>query len=533
MSLISSIPASPPGALLRTGFNATRSQASPLARLMPSSIVTLGSPAESASLYTAQRTALPKEAAQAVDVASLLSLNVSSGSTAGRFSGLGAALLGQLNSEEYSANEGAKINFSAGAGSAQGVDAAGSAGAVFHGAGDERIALAITTASGVQVSLTLDSRPDGLALQMTSSAALSDAERSALAGLAGAFQDAIDGFSQQPPKVKLDGLTQFDPTLLASVDLHAVVKLDAASSATQTLDFRADGAERKVSLNGPAGIATMRVDTSKLAAVGSAGRQAAAVDSYLKQIDQATGRGHGDAGLMAMFKDAFAGMHSHIGQAQTGAGWAQASKVQLGPEDHAAMSGLADFSASVTQTSMAVNPMRPAEQDSFAYQVSQNTSVSGASQADRSISQQQKSALQATYHTPAVPGTALNLTQDAQSQNYNYHQIDDRASSDISLRYQNGLLASASLLQSATQSARQMQYALGKLVSDKVTPGQHTVTRDLMSALGPYQGMDAGRTEEQRSEQRKLFLESLSGQVLLQAYPNAVGGVAPGEVAAG
>ncbi|WP_426174877.1 hypothetical protein [Massilia sp. TWR1-2-2] len=152
-----------------------------------------------------------------------------------------------------------------------------------------------------------------------------------------------------------------------------------------------------------------------------------------------------------MFKEAFAGMHSSIGAAPSPGGCA-ASAVQLEAQDHAAMTGLADFSSAITQTPDAVNPMRPAEQDNFAYQVSRETSVGGRSQADRWFSQQQKFQLRASYHTPSVPGTELRLGRSAESQNYNYHEIDD---------------------------------------------------------------------DEKRRDERLQLLASLSGQVLLQAYPNA------------
>jgi hypothetical protein len=516
MTVISTNSVWQPSQVSRSGVNQARSESPPVARLTASSIVKFGAQNSSSLLYSASGAAGPKEAERPRDVAGLLAANVLSDSAAGRFSGLGAALLGQLAGE----STGGKLDVSAGAGPAamNGLAAAGSA---MHGVGDDRIALTITTSSGTEVSLKLDSRPGGLAVQMTSSGELSEAERGALAGLADAFQDAIDGFAKQPPQVRLEGLTKFDSSVLASVDLRAVIKFKNEPGSTQTLEFKADAAKREVSLSGPSGSATVSVDTSKLAGLGSAERQATAVGSYLKQFDQAAARGHGDAALVSMFKEAFAGMHSNIGAAPSPGGFA-ASAVHLEAEDHAAMTGLADFSAAITQTPDAVNPMRPAELDNFAYQVSQETSVGGRSQADRSISQQQKSQLRASYHTPSVPGAELRLGRSAESQNYNYHEIDDAASSTVSVGYKDGLLVKAILQQSSRQSARVLEYSMGKLTSDTTTPGRQQIERDVLAALSPHEQSEGGLTDEKRRDERLQLLASLSGQVLLQAYPNGV-----------
>jgi hypothetical protein len=222
-----------------------------------------------------------------------------------------------------------------------------------------------------------------------------------------------------------------------------------------------------------------------------------------------------------MFKEAFAGMHGNIGVAPAPGGF-QASPVHLEAADHAAMTGLADFSASISQTPNASNPMRPAEQDSFAYQVSQETSLGGRSQADRSISQQQKSQLRASYHSASVPGSALRLDHGVHSQNYKYHEIDDAASSTVSLGYKDGLLVKATLQQSSMQSARALEYTMGKLTSDTTTPGRQQIERDVLRALSPHEQSEGGLSDEKRRDQRMQLLASLSGQVLLQAYPNGV-----------
>lgn len=122
-----------------------------------------------------------------------------------------------------------------------------------HGNGEDKVTLGITTRSGVEVKLSLDSQDDGLAVRMSTSGELSEAEAGALGGLAQAFQEAIDGMAQGQPKISLSGLMQFDQNVLASVNLHAEVKVRTEPQSTQTLDFQADSAQRKVSFKGVAG----------------------------------------------------------------------------------------------------------------------------------------------------------------------------------------------------------------------------------------------------------------------------------------
>ncbi|NHZ80281.1 hypothetical protein F2P44_13500 [Massilia sp. CCM 8695] len=267
--------------------------------------------------------------------------------------------------------------------------------------------------------------------------------------------------------------------------LRAAIKLDTDPERTQALDFHADGAQRKVSLSGPSGTASVSVDTGNLSGLGSPEQQARALAGQLKQFDHAASRGRADAGLMTMFKDAFSGLNANVGSTAPRAGANVGGKWELAAADHAALSGLADFSAQVSQASTSINPMRPSEQDSFAYEMSQSISIGGRSQGERSIAQQQKSELNASFHTPGTPGGQLKLDYTQQSQNYNFHQIKDAASSDVNLAYSDGRLVTATLNQSASQPARVMSYVMGNLVSDTVTPVRQAFQRDLLSALAP------------------------------------------------
>ena len=436
----------------------------------------------------------------------------------GRFGGLGAAMLDQLKGGVRNISQ-ALQQPPPRTQPGPYADAAGIAPASLHGNGEDKVSLSITTKSGVEVKLSLDSQDDGLAVRMTTSGELSDAEVKALGDLSVAFQEAIDGMAQGTPKVKLAGLMQFDQEVLTSVNLHAEVLVRGEQKSTQTLDFQADSTQRKVSFTGVAGSLDVKVDASELHALGSKERQAKALANYTKQIDQAASRGHGDAGLMAMFKDTLTALHGNAPVPPANAGLPEDSKWRLAAEDRAMLTGLSDFSASVSQTVKFSNPMRASERDGFHYELSQKTSVSGTSDDDRSLRQQQQSKLSASFHQSLVPGVPLRLTDMVESQNYTYHQIEDTASSDAQMAYKDGKLVKASLQQEASQSTHIMKYVLAKVESDVTTPTSHTLMRDLVAELGPYKTGELGMTPEKKAEQRQQLLQTLGDEVLLQSYP--------------
>ena len=495
-----------------------RTQAvSPAPTSSPSSIVALSPESVSDSKPAALvKPPMVWESATRNKVSDAMTKSFSSYAFGGRFSGLGAAMLGQAKLGNYNFSQAMRQpppsttpNVYAASGIAPGS---------LHGNGEDRVSLSITTRSGVEVKLSLDSQGDGLAVSMTTSGDLSDAEASALGDLAKGFQEAIDGMGRETPKIKLEGLMQFDQQQLASVKLHAEVKVRGEPESIQTLDFQADGAQRKVSFSGEAGSLDLKVDASALNTLGSKEKQAKALGSYMKQFDQAASRGHGDAGLVAMLKDSFTALHSNTAAPQVATESPETSRWRLAAEDKSILTGMADFSASVSQAVKFSNPMRSAEKDGFNYEVSQKTSQAGANQDARSLRQQQQSKLSASFHETLVPGVPLRLTANTESQNYTYHQIEDTASSDAQVAYKDGKMVKASLRQEGNQSERVMKYFLGKLESDKTTPGNYSVLRDLLPVLGPYKTGELGMTPEKKEEQRQQAMLTLSDDVLLQSY---------------
>lgn len=350
---------------------------------------------------------------------------------------------------------------------------------------DNRFTLSIATRSGAKVDLTLADVDGEMIFQVSASEKLSDDERTAISNLAEGFQAAIDGMAGASPQVRLGGLTQFDGKLVQSIDFHAEV--EGPDATKQTMEFGIDDAMRKVRIGGPDGQAEVKVDTSTLEHLGTRKQQAKAINNYLAQFDQAASRGHGDKKLMSMFKDAFADLNRTAFAEDREDFLAKPSKWQLNGNDRSALTGLSDFSASLTQTPKSSNPRKAWEQDTFSYQVSQATRIDGTSRDDRAIAQSQQSKLNAQYHTAIGKSGPPFFDGTLETQNYDYHQVDDSARSDVSLHYRLGKLKSARLEQSASQSEQIQTFILGKLKADKTIPSQQSLIRDLLPALTSYE----------------------------------------------
>ncbi|HEY4318954.1 MAG TPA: hypothetical protein VGN04_15245 [Herbaspirillum sp.] len=442
-------------------------------------------------------------------------------SLADRFKGLGGALLNSF--KDGGGNFSQSVMQGMPAQSADQAGAAGAAEAATPGAqvfsttmADEK--LNIQTKSGVKVELSLENQGNGLTVKASSSGDLSDAERAAVAQLSGAFQDALDGLGAATPSLDLSGLTQFDSSVLSSVDLHSEVT--PQGQATQTIDFHADSQARTVNVQGPAGALKVNVDMRNAASWGSDTQRADAMNNYLKQFDAAATRGQGDQSLVAMFKDAFSEMNSSLAQPST---LLRPSAMPLTDSDHAMLSGLADFDASVTQAAKAGNPMHLNELDTFSYSASQSTTVRGDSILDRSISQQQHAQLNASYHEGLVPDIPLELSTLKSSQNYYFKQIDDSADSAVGINYFKGGLTKALLTQAASQSMHASKYEMGELVEDMTTPLKGSRTTDILGTLKPF--LKNGKLDTQADRyQWQDALAKVHDSILLQSDPLSLRG---------
>ncbi|WP_397454872.1 lactate dehydrogenase [Pseudomonas lurida] len=486
----------------------------------PSSVVSLGNGvADTLSDTYSRRGQLPgQETVRAWEsdnqdaLSKTLNANFNSLSTANRFSGVGAGLIAQ-----FAKGGGVGLSQSVLYASA---DRAQNAGEIkldqslLHTKADNLVSLSIKTASGKTVTFSLSSQTDGLGVQATvDGGTLSDEELEAVGKLGSAFQSAVDGLTATPPKLDLSGLTRFDSRLLASVDLNAKVK--SPDGQDLSLAFHADSQSRTTRMSGPLGELNLAVDLKNTAILGDARQQAKALDSYLAQFDRAQERGSAKAELMSMFKDAFSAMNSNYPQ-----GLSLPEALTRNPTDQGLLTGLADFKASIKQATESSNPMRPSEVDSFAYEVSQRTRVGGNSALHRSVSQDQQSSLSASFHKGLKGGKAPALDTRAESQNYLYVQVRDKASSSAHLSYKDGLLSNASVSQEASQETRTQKYVMGKLVDETFVPRQAAVKRDYLVLL-EYAAKESKKSKDALEESTlKDALSNMHDAVILQEDPS-------------
>ena len=488
----------------------------------PSSVVSLGNEVSDtlANTYSrhgqipGQETVRAWESDSQNELSKTLDVNFNSLSTAKRFNGIGTGLIAQ-----FVKGGGAGFSQSVLYASAERAQNAGEIKVdqnLLYSKADNQVSLSIQTASGKTVTFSLSSQSGGLGVQATvDGGMLSDAELEAVGKLGSAFQASVDGLTATPPTLDLSQLTQFDSRLLASVDLG--VKLKTLDGQGLNLAFHADSQSRTVRLSGALGELDLAVDLKNSAILGDVKQQAKALKSYLAQFERAQERGNAKPELMAMFKDAFSAMNSSYPQ-----GTSLPQALTRNPTDQNMLTGLADFKASLKQASESTNPMRPSEVDGFAYELSQTTRVGGTSTLDRSISQVQQSSLSASFHKGLRGEKAPALDGRAESQNYLYVQVEDKASSSATLAYKDGMLADASVSQLASQNTRTQKYVMGKQVDETFVPEQASVKRDYLVLLE-----DAAK-EREKSENAletsslKEALANLQASVILQEDPSAL-----------
>jgi hypothetical protein len=511
-----------------TGPVASTDSVSSQATAVPAAVsVTLGQATTSANAQTYSmpgRTAPATVWEQRPDdaISSLMASNVAYRSLGSRFHGLGAAMLERFAAEAVDFSQSATVQKTSVANPGTSASALQTAmQSQLHTDADNQITLSIRTAGGATVELRLGSQNEGLAVQVTvSGGELSETERAALVQLSGAFQEAIDGLGALPPRLALKGLATFDPTVLSSVDFQARVETDDKGT-IDAIEFHADARSRSVSATGPSGTVKVDVDFSNPAILGNAAQQAQAMARYLQQFDAAGSRGRGDTALVAMFKDAFTQMNSDYGVTAPVEGRAAPGALALNAGDRSLLSGLADFSASMVQTSESSNPMRPEELDTFSYQVSQSTSVMGRDPSNRSIHQEQQAQLTASYHRPLSPELSLFLTLAQESQFYEYIQLDDEAKVSTDVTYSDGVRIDASIEQSARQSTRVQRYLMGKLESDTTFPSDATRVADVRVLLKTVEQAQRSRDPED-ARRRDQALATAGSLAVLPDDPAAL-----------
>jgi hypothetical protein len=419
-----------------------------------------------------------------------------SGTMSGQFYDLGGALLDRFKTTGSNFSQSVTAATASGA-AATGLSADGAQG---------DIKLTVQTASGVKVDIELDSNDGTLAVSVNSSGALSDTECSALANLADGFQQAINGLSASPPELDLSGLTQYDTSVLSSVNLQFNVMGDGSNNVSANIAL--NSSTRSVNVTDSDGTINLSVDTSDSAILGSGAQQNQAIASYLAQFDHANAEGHGNSALMSMFKDAFTQMNSNYGtspQQLPGTDYTP----WLAQADHSMLTGLGDFTASISDNTVSSNPLLPDQTDSFSYQVSQSTQTEGNSLGG-TITQTEQSLLKATYHR-SLSGGPVTLTPSLASQNYDYVQVNDAENSTVNLETDHGKLLQATLSQSSSESTELAEYVKGVLVSDVTTPDNTSSSKDLLSLLKP---LIANQQAKQDSVTWQQALSGIHGMIL-------------------
>jgi hypothetical protein len=434
---------------------------------------------------------------------------VQSSSTVSRFQGLGAALLEQL-----AASGGQRISQSGLAVASGSRTEPGSLGLQQAGLRDyarDSVSFSLTSASGATVSLGLYNSDNGLAVNAdVQGGSLNAAELKGLAALADSFQKAVNGLTAEPPTVQLGDLVKLDPSLFTGLKLDASIQ--TASGGTQIFALNIDDQTRSLSLKSASGEVKMHFDTQGGLLLGSQSQRQAAVANYLEQFDAAQKRGEGDKNLMGVFKDAFRQLNS-VDDTSTRPANHDPSRLLL--------SGLADFDASLSQTTQQINPMHKDEVDHFDYSVSQSTSLEGGS-GELTVQQDQQATLKAAWHEGLDPSADLVLTLDSKSQNYRYHEVDDHANSSIRLKLANNRLVEATATQQASQQERVRTYQDAELVSDITKPSDAEQSRNLLNSLEALISQDRQAKRLGIRSNLEQQLHALQPLWLLQANPGQI-----------
>lgn len=384
-----------------------------------------------------------------------------SGGSVSSFASLGSALLSNLNDKREDVTQ-----------ALSGADM----GAV-NASSDAAVALNIVTHSGSTVSLVMTQQAEGLAVEVkTQGEALSDDEAAAVANLSGALEKTLNGLGQQPPQLDLLGLTHFDSSVLKSIDLKTDLRNGEAT--LQSLNFHADDKTRSVAYEDGEFSLEMSSDTSHPALTGNAAQQQSALSAWDDKLDKARRAGHGDRDQIAVLKSVFRALNSHTDS--EAAAISDSKAIRIGDNGASQLSGLNDYSLSLTQTQKSANPARGEENDRFAYSASQSTEKSTGSSGVKTVKQTTHSHLSAAWHEALDPSLPLALNAMKSSQNYYYHLLDNDEESATTLNFNgHGQLASVGQHEQVNNRETVKKYVLGKLVDQTVTPEAYSRDKQL------------------------------------------------------
>ena len=349
------------------------------------------------------------------------------------------------------------------------------------GAALNRVGLTITTASGKAVNIAVSFASGGLggasslSVDVQVDGELSAEEQKAVAQLSSGFQAALDGLTKVPPEVNLSGLVGYDASVLSGVDL-SVRAMPPLNGELESFDFHVDATQRSFSMESVSGKIALSVDLSQPEILGSAAQQKEALSDYLAQLDAANRRGHGDAKLIAQFKDAFAQLNSNYPAAD------ELSVPLLSGKDRSLLSGLADFTASMSgDFTDAAEGRVKTEEGHIEYRVSQSTTISGRDKySGLAVTQTQRASLKSDY-VKSRNGAEL----DTASGNYDRYSIRDESSTTTSFAYAKDKLKSASIERLVDQLESYAKLVDFKVVEERQTPRHEATRQDISARLLP------------------------------------------------
>ncbi|WP_153116625.1 hypothetical protein [Rhodocyclus tenuis] len=365
--------------------------------------------------------------------------------------GLGSSLLGRFSSTQTAYSQVGTNYISGGTAGVSAADAVWKAQYA-----ENTISLTLTTTSNKQVTVAIafdqthQEVNNSLSVQISSTATLTQEESAAIAALATGFETALQGIgrnsttSQQTTLSTIDvsGLMDFDPAVLASVDLK--VSEAARYVGLKSLDFHADSSSRRFAMKGIDGDVSVKVDLSQPLAIGSKAQQQASIERYLKQFDAANARAQGEAQLVGQFKSIFSQLHSSY---PTPSGTAKPLPSAFTAAREQWLSGLADFQASMSgefSNGLSGKLTKSGELD---YLVSQKTTVISGNTRIRAA-QSESAALTAT-----IMKSRNNATLDIGLGNYDVFKISDSSSfsSGFSINVRDDYVETATLKRIVSQ----------------------------------------------------------------------------------
>jgi len=451
--------------------------------------VTLGAVVDTEVVYTKLRTSsfdVAWKSSPTDDTSALMRKNMQSNSSvfwdaSSLLDGLGAQLLDRFSTTKSDFSQSVVSYLQNSSKSADVARAASTQALVASKVAPNRIGLTITTASGKEVSIAISFGGDGKAIANSLSVdvqvdgELTADEQKAVAQLSKGFQATLDGLSKVPPTVDLSGLVDYDASVLSGVEL-SVRETPHSGSELKSLDFRIDSTQRSFSMETVSGKISLSVDLSQPEIRGSAAQQSAALNRYLEQFDAANRRGHGDAKLIAQFKAAFSQLNSNYPAAD------ELSVPLLSSKDRSVLSGLADFSASMSgDFTDAAEGRVTTEEGHIEYRASQSSTISGRDKyVGLTVSQTQRASLKTDY-VKSRNGAQL----DTGSGNYDRLSIRDESSTTTSFSYVKDKLKSASVERLVKQLETYAKLVDYKVVEERQTPRNDATRQDISAQLLP------------------------------------------------